>query len=189
MKRIPKDVWITAGVLVAVTACFGAFVLYPAYRERQTNTARLEGAKARLAEVNASQVELDQLSVEVAELRELAAADEYFVPEEPELSPLLRGWTESIRKQGIQDQELVTQDFKQFAEYSVIPVSLEFESGFAQVRAALEAIETHRRLTAVEHMELRVRSNGRSDEAETDPLVEASLSMNTYFTEPQEDQP
>ena len=181
MKRITKDVWVTVASLAAVVTVFGGLLWYPTLKERMQYASRQQGAESRLAEINATQAELDRLSVEVAQLRERVAADDFYVPGRPELSPMLRGWTESVERQGIRGQELVTSEFERYAEYSMIPASLDFSAGFDSLFEALRAIETHPRLTAVQSLELRAEpaDNAGFDE----PVVEVSLELNTYFTQ------
>lgn len=174
--RFPKDVWITLIVLVSMVSLFVTLVWWPSHQKINQHEARIQGAAERFAQVSASEAELLRLQQDVADLQELLAADEHVVPDTPQLSFLLRGLTESVRDQGVEDQELNAQEFERFADYSVIPASVRFSSSFLEAAGVIEAVETQRRLTALNRTTLRSRA-GRPGQG-----VSSELELVAYYT-------
>ncbi len=181
---IPKDVWVTAGVIVAMFSMYAGLVWWPAHRQRNLYETRAGGAMTRLTGISASEAELARLTQDVADLQVLLDADEHVVPGSPQLSSLLRSLTESVQDQGVVDQELRAQDFQRFKDYSVVPATLEFVAGFGESVNVLKAIEQHRRLTAVHRTSIRQERGLRSGGG-----LSASVQLSAFYTDDQEARP
>ncbi len=173
--RIPKDVWITAGVMVGMGVLFVTLVWWPARQQAQRNQARIKGAAERVSQVSTNEAELLRLTQEVEDLEALLARDEHIVPDAPELPSLLRGLTESVRDRNVVDQNLSAGNFERYADYAVVPVSINFRASFLEAAGVIESLEKQRRLTSLKRTVLGV-------EGPNDTAVAAQLELAAYYT-------
>ncbi|MEM9753502.1 MAG: hypothetical protein AAF916_08965 [Planctomycetota bacterium] len=180
LKSPPKDVLVTLAVVVGLGLLFVGAVWWPNSRSKADHQRRADEATQRLANITASEAQRLQLEQAVRDLEDGIETDEHYIPNAPQLSDMLRGLTESARASGVWEQELATDEFKRYAEFSVIPASLNFESGFASAIGVLESIEKQRRLTAVKRTALdRVRTN--DDEPPGQSRVSLELELVSFY--------
>ncbi|MEM1027097.1 MAG: hypothetical protein AAGJ38_03350 [Planctomycetota bacterium] len=186
-KAPPNDLIVTASVIAGLFLLFVGVVWYPNYRAKSSNISRAAEATERLANIDASEAQRLQLEQTVRDLESGLETDEHYVPTSPQLSMMLRGLTESARESGVWEQELTADEFKRYADFSVIPASLEFESGFGSAIGVLESIEKQRRLTAVQRTELE-HARG-TEEHIGESRVNLELELVSFFSREQEGRP
>ncbi|MEM1097690.1 MAG: hypothetical protein AAGH92_02760, partial [Planctomycetota bacterium] len=95
-----------------------------------------------------------------------------------------RGLTESARASGVWEQELNADEFKRYADFSVIPASLDFQSSFGAAIGVLEAIEKQRRLTAVQRTEIDYARNADQTGGSS---VNFEVELVSFFSREQEE--
>ncbi|MEM7577645.1 MAG: hypothetical protein AAF328_09230 [Planctomycetota bacterium] len=186
-KAPPKDLLMASGVMAGLVLLFVGLVWYPNHRAKASNLSRAADATERLASIDASEAQRMQLEQTVRDLESGLETDEHYVPTSPQLSLMLRGLTESARESGVWEQELTADEFKRYADFSVIPASLEFESSFGSAIGVLESIEKQRRLTAVQRTELD-HSRSTDDQA-GQSRVNLEVELVSFFAREQEERP
>ncbi len=185
----PKDVLVTAGVIVGVALLFVGLVWWPNHRAKGTHERRAADAAQRLANIDASEAQRIQLEQQVRDLESGLETDQHFVPTSPQLSAMLRGLTDSARTSGVWEQELTADEFKRYADFSVIPASLRFDAGFASAMGVLEAIEKQRRLTAVQHTRLAYIPARTDQGSAGQSRVKMEIELVSFFARDQEGTP
>ncbi|MEM1098928.1 MAG: hypothetical protein AAGH92_09075 [Planctomycetota bacterium] len=184
LKTPPNDVYITTGVIAGFVLLFVGVVWFPNHRAKASNLQRASDATERLATIDASEAQRLQLEQTVRDLESGLETDEHYVPTSPQLSLMLRGLTESARASGVWEQELNADEFKRYADFSVIPASLDFQSSFGAAIGVLEAIEKQRRLTAVQRTEIDYARNAGQTGGSS---VNFEVELVSFFSREQEE--
>ncbi|MEM8783524.1 MAG: hypothetical protein AAGE65_11805 [Planctomycetota bacterium] len=186
-KHPPKDVAVTAGTIAGLAVLFVGLVWWPNHRAKVSHEGRAAEATQRLANIDASEAQRIQLEQTVRDLESGLETDEHYVPTSPQLSAMLRGLTESARASGVWEQELTADEFKRYADFSVIPASLRFESSFGSALGVLESIEKQRRLTAVRRTEIDHARASENDDGTS--RVSLEMELVSFFAREQEGRP
>ena len=163
--------------MLLVFALVGAVVLLPAYMSRVRVEMRIEKARDELGMNSSSNDSLKDVYNEVIYMRELNNSSQGRVPEQDELAQILRGLSEALTRAGVKDKELITKETKHYANYSVIPVMIEFSGQFEQAEQALQLMEEMSRLIRVDY--LKISGDTRS----IDSPLRITLQLSTFFSD------
>ncbi len=174
--RFEKDQMMTVGAVVALAAIFVFAVWMPSRARSAELDRKIDTAKAELGMTPVAQAELTQLHAQVLALREQVNGAQRYVPRNDEIAEVVRGINESLKSHGVTDQEMVTRRAEAFANYSTIPLSIEYQSSFPVVFGALKEIEKMPRLIRVDRLSVR----GDASSAAT-PL-EVQMQLSTFYT-------
>lgn len=162
-------------LLAVVFVIFGAGLWWPAHAERTDLQSRIDHAQRELDRDLADAEHLPELHQRVEELREALSGAHRYVPREDELDQLLRDLTQAMQTYAVADADLTTRETRRFAEYSLVPMTLEFRSSFPAAFGVIEQIETMSRLVRIDRMEI--------EPAQRDELspVHVRLELSTFF--------
>jgi len=119
---------------------------------------------------------LTQLVGEVDDLRRLIATNNKEIPEHAELANVLREISLQIETMKLTGQGISTRPTVEMDDYVMLPVDLTFKGESTSVFRFIDRIESMRRLTQVESIEV-LKS------IDTPGEVQANVKLNTYFSQ------
>lgn len=164
-------------IMLVVFVLVGAVVGLPVHMNRLRVEKRIDKARDELGMTSSSGEALKDVYSEVMHLREVINSSQGNVPQEDELANILRGLSEALKQAGVTDKELITRETSNYANYSVIPVAIEFSGDFRQTERALRLMEQMPRLIRIDS--LTVRGDSRDQNA---PL-RVTLKLSTFFSD------
>jgi hypothetical protein len=166
--------WVIAGAVLG-----GLFigVWYPYHHLRSQMQRQIDEARVELGLSLDGSDDWTTLPTHVAMLRERTRGAQKYVPQQDEIAEVLRGLTTSLDAHGVTRPEVTTKKAKHFADYSVIPVSVQFTAQFPETFGVLKRLESLPRLIRIERLELE--SNARERWA---PLT-VGLELSTFFSQ------
>lgn len=173
---IEKDQWLTVGVVLALGALFAFAVWMPARERSAELDRRISQARDELGMTAVARDELTRLNNRVVELRQVVQGAQRYVPATDEIAQVVRGINEALRKQGVTEQEMIARPSQRFADYSEIPLTVEYQASFPDVFGALQQIESMPRLIRLDRLQLR-----SFPEAPAQPL-EVHMQMTTFYS-------
>lgn len=181
--RLESDQIKTAVVIGVLVLGFGLGLWLPQNRAKARLQDRIDKARKELTLEPVGVRELGDLATEVHHLETAVNGSQQVVPESGELADLLRSLSHRLEAEKTVQQEVQTQPIIHAAEYSVIPIKLNFGGTFAGTYDFVRHIEAMRRLVRIDVLELR------GDPASpTDPLS-VHVELSAFFTTPQEAAP
>ena len=164
-------------IIGAVAFCLlVAGVWYPYHRVRGDMLRRIDAARQELGLSPDGSDDWTTLPTHVAMLREQTRGAQKYVPEEDEISEVLRGLTTSLDAHGVRRPEVTTRKIKHYADYSVIPVNVQFSAPFPDTFGVLKRLEALPRLIRIDSLEME--SDTRRRRA---PLT-VGLELSTFFS-------
>jgi Tfp pilus assembly protein PilO len=173
---IEKDQLIAVGIIALLFVAFSLAVWMPARKANADYRERIAAAEKALEPSLSDPEVLAKLDRQVQTLRVAVSSQTRTVPRQPMTASILRDLTESVRHQGIEQQELQTLETKHYRDFSAIPSRLEFVAGFDQTARVIEAIESLPRLVRFDRLEIQAQRTEL-----TSPRLEASLELATFF--------
>ncbi len=176
MWLIEKDQWKFGAVLGLVLVGFGIGIYLPARYERSKIQTRIDAAKAELGIDPAAAAGLKRYYGQGVALRDEVSGAQRYIPQMEEIASVLRGLTESLGAFETAEPEVVTRQAKDYADYSVVPVSLAFDGRFPAAYGVLDRIESMPRLIRVDR--LHFQADARTLEA---PMA-VRLELSTFYS-------
>ena len=162
--------------LVVMAGLFVAVVIVPTSLRNSRNQARIDKARDSLGLGEVDESELQRLRKQVQQKQQLVKRNGQEVPDEQDLPEVLRDISGLISATGVTEQQIVTNKVQDFADYSIMPVKMQFNAPFATAFDLLKKIET---------MKYVVRIDSLNVNAETDypaqPLM-VDLELSAFYT-------
>lgn len=180
--RFEKDQMVTVAVVLALGALFAFAVWMPARAQHQKLEARIAAAQNELGMTAVAKDDFVRLNEQVTHLRQVVRGAQRYVPASEEIAEVVRGINEALRSHDVTEQEMIARQAKQYADFSEIPLSVEFQSSFPVVFGALQQIEAMPRLIRVDRLNLM-----SFPEDPAKPL-EVQMQMSTFYTQSAEGQ-
>ena len=167
----------TLAIVGIMLAIYGLGLWLPSkIKERKLNE-QIANAQRELGFDRASAEGLGQLANEVVELRRIVDSSDKLVPQTSELAALLRELSQQLQKQNVLDQELHTKPLLQGVDYTVIPIDLRFRGSFPALFGFVKEVESMRRLTRINHLEIEGNpANGEPLSAQIELTTFSALS-------------
>lgn len=172
-----KDQWVTVAAVLSLGALFAFAVWMPSRAQSDKLEQRITTAKNELGMTAVAKNEFVRLNDEVSALRAVVRGAQRYVPASDEIAEVVRGINEALRNHDVTEQEMIARQAKRYADFSEIPLSVEFDSSFPVVYGALKQIEAMPRLIRVDRLNLM---SFPDDPAK--PL-EVQMQMSTFYTQ------
>ncbi|MEM9415534.1 MAG: type 4a pilus biogenesis protein PilO [Planctomycetota bacterium] len=173
MPTLKKDQLKTAGVIVLLVAGYVLFIHRPGIKQRDALRAEAAALEQQIAEIDTQDLRALQQNVDTA--RERLEAECRTMPAEQEAFLVFDGVTKSLEGQGISNLAASQSDPREFADYTVQPIYLEFEGDFEDAFAALQAIEQMDHPVRIDRLELI------GDTHETSGYVVAVVQLSAFL--------
>lgn len=153
-KNFPlkKDQLKTLGLVALMIAGYVMLVHLPGAQRRTALTEQIRLAEAALAED--SGLDLEAMRADAQQAQAELEADERPLPDERDVFRVLDGVSGSLLARGISNHELTQGDPRRYRDYTLQPISLEFQGGFADAFAALQQVETMRYPVRIDRLEM-----------------------------------
>ncbi|MBI1335681.1 MAG: type 4a pilus biogenesis protein PilO [Phycisphaera sp.] len=174
--RIEKDQFKTLGVLVAMGCVFVFALWMPHHKRMEALRDRVVTAQRQMGVDRQSTAALVGLAQEVLDLKQQLGESSRFVPEGDDLADLLKQLSNDLESHNVFDREMQTRSAVNYANFSLIPVTLRFRGSFPAVYDFLDKIESMRRVVRVD----RVQAEGRPGKG--DGLVDAQIELSAFFS-------
>ncbi len=162
-------------VLFGLLVLFIAVVLVPYGIKDARLQKRIDTAREELGIGDVDNSGLANLHNEVQDLREQVGGRGQYIPNEDEISLVLRDLSGLINAPGVTGQEIVTDKPNYYADYNILPVKIQFNAPFATAFDLVKRIESLSRVVRVDRLEI---------ESEPDyprqPLV-VNLQLSAFF--------
>jgi len=178
--RIEKDQVRALMILGGLAVVFGLVLWLPLHLQSSKLSERIAKAEKQLGMDRASTMGLGKLANEVIRLEQVVSGAQKHVPAGAELAPFLRDLSTELNALNVTDREVETLPVVEGPHYSIVPVNLQFRSGFPGVYHFLKRVESKRRLIRINRLEI----DGRRDDESGQRAVRIELA--TFFTEPRE---
>ncbi len=173
--KINRDTLKFVGTLIGLIALFVVAVLVPFGFRDAGLQARIDQARDDLGITDVDNTGLLKLNNEVEGLRKQVAGRGQSIPNEQEISLVLKDLSQLINAPGVSRQEIVTEKAKYFADYNILPVKIQYNAPFATAYDLVKRIETLSRVVRIDHLSI---------EAEPDyprqPLT-INLELSAFF--------
>lgn len=173
--RIERDQLILLGMMAVVAAVFTVAVYLPIRSQQSQSQEQIRAYKTQLGIDLAGSKELPTLEKEVAALREACSGAQRDVPTQSELGDLIKALSGELERQQVRDRETQMRPVMQGADYSVLPVSLQFTASFRSLYSFLNQVESMTRLIRIDRLELTGTPEGG--------MLNARIELSTFFTE------
>ncbi len=173
--KINRGIVKTLLLFVALLAVFVGAVLVPygLYEAKLNEQIHLAQQELGIGEVdNAGMVRLYK---QVQALRDQLGGRGQYIPDEDELSLVLRDLSGLINAPGVSGQEIVTEKSKLYADYNILPIRIQFQAPFATAFDLVERIESLSRVVRVDQLVVEAEPDYPSQ-----PLV-VSLDLSAFF--------
>ena len=173
---IERDQLKTLAIIVSLGLVFAVVIWLPGHFARQKIQTRITSARHELGIMPDHKAGLSSWYTQVVNLRQTVNGAQKYVPEQDELADVLRGITQAMQDNPVESPELTTRDVTHFANYSVIPVSLQFSAHFPDVFGVLDAIEQMPRLIRIERLDIASNPNDPGQR------LSVKLELSTFFS-------
>lgn len=168
-------------MIIALFVALAAGLWYPAHNERTALQQRIDKAQQELGVDLAATSGLSQLEMQVRQMKQQMSGAQRYIPQQDEMSEVLRSLTTALSNQGVQQREVVAGTPRHDANYSATPITLEFESDFHAAYQVLREMESLPRLMRVE--QFRLQANVRQPTGR----LRVHLQLSAFFASQQED--
>ena len=171
-----SDVRVIPGVgLALMVALVAGLLIAPGLRESSRLKREIGAFRDELTGPNSGPEVIERLGDELATLRALADSRLTPIPDESDVSGLIRVLSSMLDELGLDRREITTGDSRQLDEASSMPMTVRLEGPFPSVAEAIRRIESLPRLVRVQR--LRVESDQpRSGEMDRSGEVRAGSS-------------
>jgi len=170
--RLKKDQLITAGIVVAMCSAYVVVIFLPGVKRHAALQERVDAAEARLA---APAPDIDAAEVELAQAQQRLVDETKALPERLDSSALLGDLADALNRPDLGEGQITQADAKQYANYGIQPVHMEFRGDFSEAFLALREVESLERPIRIERLELI----GNPDE--TSGAIEAVVQVSAFF--------
>jgi Tfp pilus assembly protein PilO len=170
---IDRDEWKVLAALAVIVVAFAIGIWLPARSERAGLHERIEHAENQLAKARASP-DLSTWHEAVSTLRRELQGAQRRVPQDDELSRVLRGITNALNERGVRRQEVVTQEIERLDAYNVIPITVNFQGSFMDAYHVMERVEQMPRLIQVEQLHVKKPNDGAE-------ALAVHMELSTFF--------
>ncbi|MEM6392903.1 MAG: type 4a pilus biogenesis protein PilO [Planctomycetota bacterium] len=163
--------------IIAVVAATGLVLIYPTVREAWTTQAQIAADRQALAAVSPrtpADAEADVLRVQ-HRLDELP----FHIGEGAEPHAVLSHLADAAVRSGLSDYDITIRDAEHFADYSQLPVQIQFRGGFADAFGVIRAMAHSPRLMRAEVIRLE-----RQVGVDGSHTVNAVIDLSAFFLDP-----
>lgn len=181
-KRFPikKDQVKTLGLVVFMITGYVLLVHVPGAKRHDALAEQVREAEALLAADTAP--DLARLEARAQEAKAQLQQDERPLASQRDVFVVLDGVSGSLLDQGITDHQLSQGDMRRYRDYTVQPMSLEFQGGFTDAFAALQQLENMEHPVRIDRLEII----GDTDDAQGRVLTVVQLG--TFLKDEAEDE-
>lgn len=176
MWIIERDQWKFVAVLSVLLMGFGIGIYLPAHYQRAKIQKRIDIAKAELGLDPAAAANMSRYHTRVVALREEVSGAQRYVPRVEEIASVLRGLTRSLDAYEASQPEVLTREAREYADYSVVPVSLRFDGSFPAAFGVLDRIESMPRLIRIDELHFQ------ADPKHLDAPMSVRLELSTFYS-------
>lgn len=168
-----------SGLLVMIVGAV-ALLIAPGFRESGRLTREIESFRDELSGPNSGPEVIARLGEELAMLRALADSRLTPIPEQSDVSGLIRVLSSMLDSLGLARREITTGESRVLDEASSMPMTVTLEGPFPAVSEAIRMIESLPRLVRVQR--LRVASDQpRTGEVDRSGEVRADLLIEVFY--------
>jgi len=173
--KIDRDTAKLWGALLGLIALFVVGVLVPfGFRDAKLQS-RVDQAREDLGITDVDNAGLSRLNTEVEGLRKQVAGRGQSIPDEQEISLVLKDLSELINAPGVSHQEIITEKAQFYADYNILPVKIQYNAPFATAYDLVKRIETLSRVVRVDHLSITAEPG-----YPTEPLT-ITLELSAFF--------
>lgn len=178
--RIEKDQLRALLVLSALTLLFVCGLWLPYHFRMRQLQQRIDAAQKQFAADQQATKNLVSLAADVMELKEILSGAQKYVPEQNELADLLKQLSADMQAAAgrsdtaggrIYDQEIQTGAITNYANYSILPVTLRFKGSYQALDSFLRRIEAMNRLVRIDKLEVQGKPRSSTDPKATQPAA------------------
>lgn len=163
-------------VILGLVVVYVAGLWWPQQRQISATQNQIAEFEQQLGLTKGRTDGLSILAGEVDELRRMIATNNKEIPEHAELATVLREISLQIETMQLTGQGISTRPTVEKDDYVILPVDLTFRGGSTSVFRFINEIESMRRLTQVESIEV-IKS------IDTPGEVQANVKLMTYFSQ------
>lgn len=176
--HIEKDQVRALLILGALAVLFGLVLWLPLHLQSNRLNDRIAKAEKQLGMDRASTLGLGKLANEVIRLEQVVSGAQKHVPASAQLAPFLRDLSTELNALDVTEREVETLPVVAGPHYSIVPVNLQFQSGFPETYHFLKRVESKRRLIRINRLEIDGRRDHESGQREV------RIELATFFTQP-----
>jgi Tfp pilus assembly protein PilO len=163
-------------IIVAIALALGVGIWGPAAYQRSGLRATADQIHKELGTEPDATAQCGNIYSEVIALRREAEGEQNIIPDTDQLAKFQRRFTETLMTHGMTETNKVTQPIRHFADYSVMPVSLDFTGSFTGGYGVLQQIEAMPRLIRIDALKIsRPVSN-------TEGPLQVRLKLSTFVS-------
>lgn len=181
--RAEQHDWKFPITLGCCTLLMVGIMWYPSHAQRQTLRKHIETYEVALG-LSGGGADLRQLAQQVDRLEEQVQQQTGYVPDSAQAGEVYQGIAAAFRGFEVRDREISTRNAAEYAEYGVMPVSVEFQAGFDEAFGVIRELESARRMMRLDRVEIE---SGRRD-AESQSLS-VQIELSAFFSLPPEPDP
>jgi len=163
-------------IIAGLVAAYAVGLWWPQARRINKLHADIAEAETQLGLTRGRTDGLSQLADQVDDLRRQVETNNKEIPRHAELATVLRDISLQIESMDLTGQGISTQPTIERTDYVALPVDLTFSGSSVSAFRFIDRIESMRRLTQVESMEVR-KMPDQPDQ------VQAMVKLKTYFSQ------
>lgn len=150
--KIKSELLKTTLTLAGMVAVFAGCVLVP-YGLRDARFQKdVDQAREQLGINEVDNAGLVRLYEQVQELRDEMEDRGRYVPDEDQISLVIKDLSQLINAAGVSGQEFVTSKPDYYADYNIMPVKIQFNAPFATAYDLVGQVETLSRVVRIDHL-------------------------------------
>lgn len=173
--KINRDTLKMCGILFGIAAIFTGAVLVPFGIRDSRLQARIDTAREELGITQVDHSGLTRLNKQVEDLRAQVAGRGQSIPDEEQISLVLKDLSKLINAPGVSSQEIVTENARFFADYNILPVNIQFNAPFVTAFDLVTRLESLSRVVRVDRLEFEADQGYPRQ-----PLI-VSLELSAFF--------
>lgn len=174
-------------VILGVFVLLAGAVWYGSYRQRAGYEARIATARKQLGIDLAPAQGLSELNSRVARMRARVSGAQRHVPQQDRITDVFRSMDQAMRRHGVRDPQIIAEEARAYANYSLVPLTIELQCGFRSLYGVLSEIESMPRLMRIDRLSIdRPRHRSAEDPAEA---LNVELEMSVFFSRVDTEEP
>ncbi len=167
-----KTVVIIGGMFVL----FVGVVLVPYGLRDASLQRRIDKARTELGIDSVDNAGLVRLYEDVKQRRSKLDSRGKYIPDEDGISRVIKDFSSLINAQGVTGQEIITVQAKEYADYNILPVKIQFNAQFATAFDLIERIEKLSSVVRIDRLDVEADNSYPSQ-----PLT-VNMELSAFYT-------